>query len=198
MRLASLLRHSVAFMLTCLGTAHATDVGVSITIGQPGAYGRVTIGNVPPPPRALIYEAPRVIVAPPTAVRVTPIYMHVPQHHAENWLLYCDDYDACGVPVYFIRNDYYQSYSYQPPRRLPEQVRIMPYPYPNGPQIRPFADHRSPQGYDQRYIQRELRERQEWREHDHGGRPSGDRPRGNDRGDDRRDDGPDRRVAPGR
>lgn len=196
MRLASLLGYSVAFILTCVGSVHAADVGVSISIGQPGAYGRVTIGNVPPPPRALIYDAPRVIVLPPAPSRAAPIYMHVPSYHAEDWRRYCDLYDACGVPVYFIRDDYYQRYSDQYRPRPPEPVRIMPYP--REPQIRPFADHRSPHGYDQRYIQRELRERQEWREREPNRHSGVERPSWHERGDDRRDDGPDRRVGAGR
>ncbi len=37
----------------------ATDVGVSISVGQPGFYGRIDIGNAPPP--VLVYPQPVVI-----------------------------------------------------------------------------------------------------------------------------------------
>ena len=39
--------------------AFAADVGVSVTVGQPGFYGRIDIGNAPPP--VLIYPQPVVI-----------------------------------------------------------------------------------------------------------------------------------------
>ena len=39
--------------------ALAADVGVSVSVGQPGFYGRIDIGNVPPP--VLIYPQPVVI-----------------------------------------------------------------------------------------------------------------------------------------
>ncbi len=46
--------------LTTQGAAHAADVGVSISIGQPGFYGRIDIGRFPQP--QVIYAEPRVIV----------------------------------------------------------------------------------------------------------------------------------------
>ena len=39
--------------------ALAADVGVSVSVGQPGFYGRIDIGNAPPP--VLIYPQPVVI-----------------------------------------------------------------------------------------------------------------------------------------
>ena len=40
--------------------SRAADVGVSISIGQPGYYGQINIGDVPQPP-VVIYNAPVVI-----------------------------------------------------------------------------------------------------------------------------------------
>ena len=37
--------------------ALAADVGVSVHVGQPGFYGRIDIGNFPPP--RLLYPRPR-------------------------------------------------------------------------------------------------------------------------------------------
>lgn len=84
--------------------AHATDVGVSVQIGQPGFYGRIDIGNVAPPP---------VVVAQPVwvqrrPVNVAPVYMRIPPGHQKNWAKHCARYNACGVPVYFVREDWYQ------------------------------------------------------------------------------------------
>ena len=82
--------------------ALAADVGVSISIGQPGFYGRIDIGDYPQP--RLIYREPRVIQR--VAVR-EPIYLHVPPGHAKNWRKHCRQYDACGERVYFVQDDWY-------------------------------------------------------------------------------------------
>ena len=39
-----------AFLIATAIPAFAADVGVSISVGQPGFYGQINIGNVPPPP----------------------------------------------------------------------------------------------------------------------------------------------------
>lgn len=82
--------------------ALAADVGVSISIGQPGFYGRIDIGDYPQP--RLIYREPRLIQR--VAVR-EPIYLHVPPGHAKNWRKHCHKYDACGEPVYFVQDNWY-------------------------------------------------------------------------------------------
>jgi len=54
--------------------ALATDVGVSISIGQPGFYGQIDIGGYPPP--RILYEEPRVMYR--SAMNRAPIYLNVP------------------------------------------------------------------------------------------------------------------------
>lgn len=83
--------------------AVAADVGVSINIGQPGYYGRLDIGNYPQP--QLVYAQPVIIQRAHTSYR--PIYLHVPPGHAKNWRKYCGGYGACGRPVYFVRDRWY-------------------------------------------------------------------------------------------
>lgn len=83
--------------------ALAADVGVSISIGQPGFYGQIDIGGFPPP--VLLYPQPRVIQAVP--VGRPPIYLRVPPGHAKNWKKHCHSYRACGERVYFVRDDWY-------------------------------------------------------------------------------------------
>ena len=39
----------LAMLFTAPGVATAADVGVSVTVGQPGFYGRIDVGNVPQP-----------------------------------------------------------------------------------------------------------------------------------------------------
>lgn len=87
-------------------SAEAADVGVSISVGQPGFYGHIDIGNFPQP--QLVYPRPVVIVpsrggvAPPP-----PVYLHVPPGHEKKWKKHCHKYNACKRPVYFVRNQWY-------------------------------------------------------------------------------------------
>nr|WP_083438407.1 hypothetical protein [Caldimonas brevitalea] len=90
----------VLFLAGAAGVAGATDVGVSVSVSQPGLYGRIDIGHAPPPP--VIYAQPVIIQRPRVAPQ--PIYMHVPPGHAKNWGKHCRKYDACGTPVYFVKD----------------------------------------------------------------------------------------------
>lgn len=81
----------------------ATDIGVSLSIGQPGFYGRIDVGGYPPP--QLIYQQPRYIERVP--VGRAPIYLHVPPGHRKHWSRYCREYNACREPVYFVQNNWY-------------------------------------------------------------------------------------------
>ena len=87
-----------------IGTATA-QTSVSIGINQPGIYGRINIGDVPRP--ALVLPQP-VIIAPPAyhVVERRPIYLYVPPAHQQNWRRYCGRYDACGQPVFFVRDEW--------------------------------------------------------------------------------------------
>ncbi|MDP3539454.1 MAG: hypothetical protein Q8S26_12215 [Azonexus sp.] len=84
--------------------ALAADVGVSVSIGQPGFYGRLDYGGYPPP--QLIYRQPRMIQHVP--VGRPPIYLNVPPSHSRNWGRYCGRYNACDERVYFVRNNWYE------------------------------------------------------------------------------------------
>jgi hypothetical protein len=77
---------------------------VSVRIGQPGFYGRIDIGSASPPP---------VVVREPVWVQrrsahVEPVYMRIPPGHQKNWAKHCARYNACGTPVYFVREEWYQ------------------------------------------------------------------------------------------
>jgi len=85
----------------------AADVGVSISVGQPGFYGQIDIGNVPQPP--VVYAQPVVITPSPEYVSAQPIYLHVPPGHEKHWSKHCGEYHACGRPVYFVRDDWYNN-----------------------------------------------------------------------------------------
>jgi hypothetical protein len=90
------------------GPAFAADVSATIAISQPGLYGQINIGDFPRP--ALIYAEPIWVQRPPKVVYVQPIYLRVPPGHEKHWSKHCAEYHACGRPVYFVREDWYQTY----------------------------------------------------------------------------------------
>ncbi len=84
----------------------AVDVGVGVTIREPGVYGRIEIGTAPPPP--VYYPQPVIITRPAVVVAQPPMYLYVPPGHAKNWRRHCGRYDACGRPVYFVKEQWVQ------------------------------------------------------------------------------------------
>lgn len=93
----------VAALAAATAPALAANVGVSINIGHPGFYGRLNMGDYPPP--QLIYQQPRFIER--AAPNRPPIYLRVRPGHEKNWRRYCRVYNACGERVYFVRDDWY-------------------------------------------------------------------------------------------
>lgn len=92
-----------ALIASFANIATAADVGVSVSIGQPGFYGRLDVGDYPQP--QVIYLQPRVIER--VARNREPIYLRVPPGYARNWRRHCDEYDACGERVYFVQDNWY-------------------------------------------------------------------------------------------
>jgi hypothetical protein len=86
-------------------SAVAADTAVTVSVGQPGFYGQISIGNFPPP--QLVYAQPVVVHPVPVVVAPAPIYLHVPPGHEKHWSKHCAAYNACGRPVYFVRDDWY-------------------------------------------------------------------------------------------
>jgi len=86
--------------------AMAADVSVSVSIGQPGFYGHIEIGNYGQP--RLIYRDPVIIHRPGPGISPgRPLYLHVPPGHAKDWGKHCHKYDACGHQVYFVQEAWY-------------------------------------------------------------------------------------------
>ncbi|MQA39198.1 hypothetical protein [Rugamonas aquatica] len=96
-----------ASLLALSSAAYAQDVGVSISIGQPGFYGRLDIGDYPRP--QLIYREPVLVQRPVRYVETAPIYLRVPPGHAKHWDKHCRAYNACGQRVYFVQDGWYQN-----------------------------------------------------------------------------------------
>ena len=84
-------------------SAQATDVGVSISVGQPGFYGQIDIGGFPRP--VVLYPQPVIIERVP--VYRPPVYLRVPPGHAKHWRKHCHDYGACGERVFFVQDNWY-------------------------------------------------------------------------------------------
>lgn len=93
----------VALLAAASIPALAADVGVSVSVGQPGFYGRIDINNYPQP--QVIYRQPIIIERAP--MDRPPIYLRVPPGHAKHWSKHCHEYNACGERVYFVQDNWY-------------------------------------------------------------------------------------------
>lgn len=99
-------------LILCAALAGASfpalaQTNVSISVGQPGFYGRLDIGDFrsygPPP----VYVAEPVIIERRHRVRAEPVYLRVPPGHRKNWSKHCRKYGACGQPVLFVQDRWY-------------------------------------------------------------------------------------------
>ena len=96
----------VAFALASAAIAGPAlaDVGISISVGEPGFYGQLDIGGYQP---RVVYNRPVIIER--HSRYQAPIYVRVPSGQERNWKRYCSRYQACGRPVYFVRDDWYRN-----------------------------------------------------------------------------------------
>jgi hypothetical protein len=95
----------VVFLTT---SALAFADGVAVSIGQPGFYGQIILGDPYPPPQ-VVYAQPVIIQPPPVAVVQAPMYLRVPPGQMKKWSRYCGNYGACGRQVYFVQDSWYQN-----------------------------------------------------------------------------------------
>jgi hypothetical protein len=100
------IRLLLATALLASGAARATDVGVSVSVGDSGFYGRIDVGTQPAPP-PVVYAQPVVVQTTPVAVERPPIYLRVPPGHQKHWSKHCREYNACGERVYFVQERWY-------------------------------------------------------------------------------------------
>ena len=80
---------------------------VSIGISEPGVFGRIDLGGFPQP--QLLNAQPVYAERPPGREIPPPIYLHVPPGYERDWRDHCREYDACGQPVFFVRDDWYRN-----------------------------------------------------------------------------------------
>ncbi|WP_051554098.1 hypothetical protein [Desulfobulbus elongatus] len=153
----------ITILLTMLlGEAAA---GVSISVGEPGFYGRIDIGNFPQP--RLVYAEP--IIVRRVTTWYPPIYLRVPPAHVKHWYKHCNAYNACGRPVYFVDDAWYRDV-YAPRYREHHRV-VVPPPPPRRPTYYEYRkyEHRPPKKV---YIRDERPKSDHRRDHrdDHRGR----------------------------
>lgn len=87
--------------LVCAAPAGATEpLNLAIGIHQPGVYGRIHLGAGAPP--VLVFAQPLLVHSTPLALQRQPIYLYVPALHQRRWPHYCQRYQACAQPVYFV------------------------------------------------------------------------------------------------
>lgn len=96
---------ALALTAAAAAPAFAGNVGVSITVGEPGFYGQIDIGGYGRP--ALIYSEP--VVMGSRYRSYAPVYIRAPRDHYRNWSRYCGRYDACSRPTYFVRDQWYSN-----------------------------------------------------------------------------------------
>jgi len=99
---------SLAAGILLATAATASSAGVTVSVGEPGFYGVISIGNAPAP--VLINPQPVIIQQGPV---VEPLYVRVRPNEQKNWRKSCRKYNACNRPVYFVDHGWYQN-SYSP------------------------------------------------------------------------------------
>jgi hypothetical protein len=82
------------------------QTNVSISVGQPGFYGRIDTGG---------YSQPQVYINQPVIVERNvryvgqPVYLRVPEGHRKHWSKHCRAYNACGQQVFFVQDGWYNN-----------------------------------------------------------------------------------------
>lgn len=92
-----------AALLAACAAQSAQAADVSVTIQQPGVYGRLNFGDAIPRD-AWVYQQPILIAPAPDNTQRQPIYMYVPPGHSKNWSRHCSRYNACGQSVVFVQD----------------------------------------------------------------------------------------------
>ena len=127
--------------LVCAAPASATEpLNFAVGIHQPDVYGLIQIGAGAPP--ALVFTQPLLVQSTPLALQRQPIYLYVPAQHQQHWPQYCQRYQACAQPVYFVHEHWVQErYRQTHPHWHGRHGGHRPEPPRHGPQgHRPHPD----------------------------------------------------------
>jgi len=100
------MKSLIVGMALCATSVSAfAQTNVSISVGQPGFYGQINLGDFAPAP--VVYAPQPVIIAPQPTYIAEPVYLRVPPGHRMHWSRFCGRYHACGRPVLFVRDEWY-------------------------------------------------------------------------------------------
>lgn len=95
----------VLLLASAAASAQSQGEWRNATAGGPlrhGAYGRIDVRGTPPP---LIYSAPVIASQPIGAPSARPVYLYVPPGQVRKWERHCAKWQACELPVLFVRMD---------------------------------------------------------------------------------------------
>jgi hypothetical protein len=134
------------------------QTNVSISVGQPGFYGRLDLGDFGPPP--VVYTEQPVIVREVRHVRSETVYLRVPPGHRKHWSRYCGRYDACARPVMFVREDWYTN-TYAP------RYRERHHGHPEVREVR-YEERRDDDDHDDRDDKHDKHDKHDRHGHGHG------------------------------
>lgn len=95
-----------AFQFSAPDAQAGIHLDVNVGIGAPGYYGILPIQGVMPS----VWNSSPVIAVGAAIPGVGPIYLTVPLEHRRHWGRYCDRYDACARPVYFVKRPWYDKH----------------------------------------------------------------------------------------
>lgn len=104
------MKRLLLLSLLALPLLSQAQVNFNFSVGDPGYYGQVYIDNGPQPE---VMNTIPIIAYPGPPNYARPIYLRVPLYYYQNWTQYCQIYNACYTPVYFIQDYWYQQ-SYIP------------------------------------------------------------------------------------
>jgi len=94
---------SFALGLVCALPAHAQHR--NLTAGgelRHGVYGWIVPGATPPP---VIFKQPVIVSQALGAAPSQPVYLYVPPGQVRKWPQHCGRWNACELPVFFVRMD---------------------------------------------------------------------------------------------
>ena len=92
-----------SLLLATLSAPAMAQVGVSVSVGQPGFYGQINIGDYPQP--QVIYSQPVIASQALVPADAQPVYLYVPPGQVRKWKQNCARWSACDQPVLFVRVD---------------------------------------------------------------------------------------------
>ena len=96
-----------AAIFAVAASASAADIDVSISAGHPNYFGKIEIDQVAKP--AVVFDNAVIVRGKRRVDGAEPIYMRLPEKQVRQWSKYCSRYDACGTPVYFVKDEWYRN-----------------------------------------------------------------------------------------